>query len=285
MAGYALGNSGIWHRTIMSNMSKQSPLRAEISALLSNIASVEFKPAFILISVAAIQVISYYCTSRRFFRAHMSSLFADRGDATFWSYIYWLNSEFLSQFLLPILLIALVLREQPRDYGVQTGDCRAGLKIFAIFLIVMMPIVWLVSGTSDFAMTYPQCPMVRESWRLFALFSMSYIVYMIGWEFIWRGYMLFGLKTKFGYYAILMQMIPFTILHNGKPMLETSSAIIGGIALGILAWRTNSVWYCILTHASVMTSINLVATLRYRADAYGIGVNAIAKIFKYSLNR
>jgi hypothetical protein len=56
---------------------------------------------------------------------------------------------------------------------------------------------------------------------------------------------LFGLKEKFGFYAVLIQMIPFVILHNGKPELETFGAIAGGIALGILALRTKSFYYCV----------------------------------------
>jgi membrane protease YdiL (CAAX protease family) len=103
---------------------------------------------------------------------------------------------------------------------------------------------------------------------------------MIAWEFIWRGFMLFGLEEKFGYYAVLIQMIPFLILHNGKPAAETFGAIVAGLALGILALKTRSVLYCIITHAGVMFSIDLVSTLRFRADAYGTGLSSLFKIFK-----
>jgi membrane protease YdiL (CAAX protease family) len=103
---------------------------------------------------------------------------------------------------------------------------------------------------------------------------------MIAWEFIWRGFMLFGLEAKFGYYAVLIQMIPFLILHNGKPAAETFGAIAAGLALGILALRTRSVLYCIVTHAGVMFSIDLISTLRFRAGDYGIGLSSLIKIFK-----
>ncbi len=92
--------------------------------------------------------------------------------------------------------------------------------------------------------------------------------------------MLFGLKEKFGYYAVFIQMIPFLILHNGKPPAETFGAIAAGLALGILAWRTGSVYYCIFTHAGVMFGIDLITTLRFRAGDYGIGINSFLNIFK-----
>ena len=92
--------------------------------------------------------------------------------------------------------------------------------------------------------------------------------------------MLFGLEEKFGYYAVLIQMIPFVILHNGKPMAETFSAILGGIALGILAFRTRSILYGFVVHVGIMFSIDLICTLRFRTTDYGLGINSIINIIK-----
>lgn len=91
--------------------------------------------------------------------------------------------------------------------------------------------------------------------------------------------MLFGLEEKFGYYSVLIQMLPFLILHNGKPVVETFGAIIAGIALGILAFRTRSVFYCILAHSSVMFSIDLISSLRFRANDFGTGFSSFINIF------
>lgn len=92
--------------------------------------------------------------------------------------------------------------------------------------------------------------------------------------------MLFGLKEKFGYYAILIQMIPFTILHNGKPQIETFSAIIAGIALGILALRTGSFIYGVIIHSAVMFLIDFISVIRYKTHVFGIGIDSILEIFK-----
>jgi membrane protease YdiL (CAAX protease family) len=92
--------------------------------------------------------------------------------------------------------------------------------------------------------------------------------------------MLFGLKEKFGYYSVLIQMIPFLILHNGKPAAETFSAILGGIALGILALRTGSFFYGIIIHAGIMFTIDLVSVLRFKAQDFGMGPGSIINILK-----
>ncbi len=263
-------------------MEKQSnmSLFEELKLLRQNIKGIEFKPAFVLVSVAVIEVISYYYCGTRAFRKYFAKLF-ELGDlARFYRYIYWLSADFVIHFIVPVLLSAFILRQKPRDFGLGWGDYRMGIKIFVLFMIIMMPILWIATSFPGFIQKYPHTSAVLSNWTLFAIYNLCFILYMIGWEFIWRGYMLFGLKEKFGYYAILIQMIPFVILHNGKPVAETLGAIVAGIALGILAWRTNSFWYCAMTHASVMVAINLIATLRFRTDVYGIGITSLFELIK-----
>ena len=144
----------------------------------------------------------------------------------------------------------------------------------------MAVISWFASSSSSFVETYPLLQRTKESWNLFFIYEAALFLYVFAWEFIWRGFMLFGLEEKFGYYAVLIQMIPFVILHNGKPYMETFGAIIGGIALGILAFRTRSFLYCVIVHIGVMFTIDLFSVLRYRAADFGIGINSFINIIR-----
>ena len=42
-------------------------------------------------------------------------------------------------------------------------------------------------------------------------------LFMLAWEFLFRGYMLFGLEKSTGKSAIFVQAIPFVLLHLEKP--------------------------------------------------------------------
>jgi hypothetical protein len=50
--------------------------------------------------------------------------------------------------------------------------------------------------------------------------------------------------------------------------------------LGVLAFRTNSILYCVITHMGVMFTIDLISTLRYRANDYGVGIDSLFNIIK-----
>ena len=135
----------------------------------------------------------------------------------------------------------------------------------------MIIVVWFASASKQFAATYPQGgPKLKDDMVLFILFELCVGLYMLGWEFLWRGYMLFGLKEKFGYYAIFIQMIPFFILHKGKPEIELFASIFAGIILGFQALRARSFIYCWLLHWGVMISIDTLSVIRSKTNFYGI---------------
>lgn len=135
----------------------------------------------------------------------------------------------------------------------------------------MLPVLWIVSATPDFAKAYPQGGIqVSESWYRFLLYEFSILIYMLGWEFLWRGYMLFGLKEKFGYYSIFIQMIPFFILHKGKPELELFASIFAGLILGIQALRSRSFIYAWILHWLIMLFIDSISIIRGQFQFYKI---------------
>jgi membrane protease YdiL (CAAX protease family) len=74
---------------------------------------------------------------------------------------------------------------------------------------------------------------------------------MFAWEFLFRGYMLFGLEKSIGKSAIFVQAIPFVLLHFGKPFLEMLACIPGGFVLGYVSYRTRSFLPCFIIHFGI----------------------------------
>jgi membrane protease YdiL (CAAX protease family) len=171
-------------------------------------------------------------------------------------------------------------KRKPKDFGVIIGDYKLGLKVTTYVILLFLPILWFISSIESFNSTQPHLQQAKLHWNIFLIYEIGMLLYMIGWEFIWRGYMLFGLEKKFGYYAVFIQMIPFVILHFGKPEMETFGAIFGAIGLGILALKTRSFIYCVLIHFLVMFSLDLISVLRHRTEVYGIGFDSFIELIK-----
>jgi hypothetical protein len=187
------------------------------------------------------------------------------------SRIYWLLADGLIMFLLSVFSVKVVLKGKLSDYGFRLGDKKFGYTTVLAFFLVMLPIVWIASSSESFANTYPLGGSeLRTNLVLFVIYELCVLIYLLGWEFFWRGYMLFGLKPKLGYYAVFAQMIPFFILHRGKPEIELFASIIAGLILGIQALRSNSFLYCWILHSLVMISIDSISVIRFATKFYQI---------------
>ncbi len=254
-------------------------LKDEFTNLYAAIKSINRKVIVIFLSVAVLQTISWYFTSRQFFHSNLyHTLFGENANADLYEFIYWFSGDFLTYFICGILIIKLLLKEYISDYGMNFRNPEFGFKLIAISVIIMLPVVWFVSSSVSFSDAYPMLRQAKESWNKFLIFQVFLFLFIFAWEFFWRGFMLFGLKKEFGYYAVLIQMIPFVILHNGKPVFETFGAIIGALLLGILAYRTGSFLYGVIIHCLVMFMMEFISILRFKTGSYGIGADSFFQI-------
>jgi membrane protease YdiL (CAAX protease family) len=54
-------------------------------------------------------------------------------------------------------------------------------------------------------------------------------------------------------------VVPYCMIHYGKPMPETLFAIVAGLVLGTLALRTKSIWLGVLIHISVALTMDILS--------------------------
>ena len=71
--------------------------------------------------------------------------------------------------------------------------------------------------------------------------------------------MLFTMARYMGAYAIFVMVIPYAMVHFGKPFAETIGSIIAGTALGTLALRTRSIFGGVLIHIAIAWSMDILA--------------------------
>jgi membrane protease YdiL (CAAX protease family) len=166
--------------------------------------------------------------------------------------------------LLPIVLIKFGIREKIKDYGFRFSRSKLGWSFVTVGFLVMLPIVLIASHLASFQNKYPLCKLAAANWAIFIPYQLAFGIYILSWEFFFRGYMLFGLEERFGKYSILIQMIPFTILHYGKPFSESVGAILAGIFLGVVAMETRSFIYGALLHWLIAASMDASVILLSR---------------------
>lgn len=167
---------------------------------------------------------------------------------------YWL-SALIYYAILPVLTIFVLLRKNPLDFGFRLGNYRVWLFHVIVALLIWLPILFISSRFATLEDYY-----TIQQFNLWQ-YSLEIFVYMFAWEFLFRGFLLFGLKEKLKEASILVQMIPFIILHFGKPGIETIGTILMGIYFGYIVYRGNSYWPALIIHLFANISFRVVINL------------------------
>jgi len=148
------------------------------------------------------------------------------------------------------------------DWGLGLGDWRWWLPLVATVIVVLgvsVPLAaWLDPSFIEF---YPRHPAAKQGDTLALVqFQLSIGVFMLSWEFFFRGFMLFGFARSLGPLgAILLQAYPFFVLHGRKPETELVASWFGGVLAGWFAWRSKSCWPTAILHTVMYATMEVTA--------------------------
>ncbi len=255
-------------------------LRREGRALRAAAAGLDRQMAVVLVAAVALVFLQLQVGSRAFFYDHLAGgLDGVRRELAAWA--WWFGVQGVTGFVLPVGILTLGFRRRRAEIGLAMGDWRLALALAALYLPLVVAGTWVLSDGPDFQARYPHLDAARGDWTLFLLYEALFLFYWIGWEYLWRGFVLFGTAPAFGRAAVFVQMVPFALLHAQKPVAEAYLSILGGVALGALVWRCRSFWIAVPIHAVQMLALDLFCTLRARSGASGLGLDALALALRH----
>ena len=169
--------------------------------------------------------------------------------------LYWICFGFTIYFLIPWAIIKC-RKEKLRDYGLRLPTSYSHLWIYAVMLIIVIILAYFASFQQSFQDKYPYYKYFQEAPNLYALFWVGRALRFFALEFFFRGYLLFSLRPKMGDSAFFVSMVPYCMLHFGKPFPETIFAIFGGIIFCWIAARTKSIWGAVVLHVALAIAMD-----------------------------
>jgi len=164
------------------------------------------------------------------------------------------SSQLFYYFVIPILVIIFILKNNPLNYGLRLGDYHKWLWYVVITIIIGLPILLIASKFASVHQYY------ERQFNYYEFLSSS-VVILFAWEYLLRGFLLFGLSKRFGEVSIIIQMVPFVLLHLGKPEAETLSCIVTGLWFGWIAYRGKSFWPAFIIHVFINFAIKYFVNL------------------------
>jgi membrane protease YdiL (CAAX protease family) len=189
------------------------------------------------------------------------NLYEQSGNHNLFHLEYWALMLFFFYFIVPLFVTRFILKENTAEFGLSVKGALKDYRIYVSLIAVMLPVVFAVSFTSAFQAKYPfYDPNPGEPlYPDFFTWECFYFLQFVGLEFFFRGFLLHGIKKQFGYYSVLVMMLPYCMIHFGKPMAETIGAIVAGIVLGTLSLKSRSIWLGVAIHYSVALTMDICA--------------------------
>ena len=220
------------------------------------------KPTVILLWAPLVLTTWRYYVAGSLFPGQPGSPTAVLGNLTQASELYAFLSSFVLLGLVSLAIVKLVFREPLASYGLAIGDWRFGLKAVAVTAPVILLLSALAARAPAFRAQYPLYGGACGSASAFLVHATAYLAYYAGFEIFFRGFVQFGLRERLGdVYAILVQTGLSCLVHIGKPSGEIYGAIVGGLAFGIVAFRSRSLLYVILAHWVLGVALDLFICL------------------------
>jgi uncharacterized protein len=176
--------------------------------------------------------------------------------------LYWAGFKLINYGILPMLCIVLVLRGRVQDYGLRLVREPRVWLLYAAMALLVVPMAYAASFTPAFSNTYPKYAAAGNSWAEFLMWESAYGFQFLLLEFFFRGFMIFSLARYIGSLALFVMIVPYAMIHLGKPMAEALGSIVTGVALGTVALRTGSIYGGVAVHCVVAWSMDVFALLQ-----------------------
>lgn len=223
--------------------------------------ALDWRPIVVLVTTAVVLTLARYYGGNATFSelVPFDRKVHSREDWDLWARAWWSGFRIVAYVLIPVLTIILMPGERIRDYYISLRGFRRHLWIYVGLYLLVLPFVLLVAQQDAFLRTYPFYKYANQSLGHFMKWQALYAAQFLALEFFFRGYMLNGLRHKFGYGAIFVMVVPYCMIHYPKPIPETLGAILAGVALGTLAMRTRSIWGGVFIHVGVALTMDWLA--------------------------
>lgn len=239
----------------------------------------DFRPAVLFAITALILTLQEYYGGRDFYYHQIRPWLqeverAQRAapDTTQWvnlklyndlyGYGWWAFTRVFGYIAVPFLAWKLMFRKDSLlDMGLRVKGLWSHAWIYGACLVVVIPAVFIVARSPEFANYYPFYKKCSRSYLELIIWESMYIAQFFALEVFFRGFWLAPLRRSLGSSAIFAMCVPYVMIHYGKPYLESMGAFVAGVALGSLAMKTRSIYSGFLVHVTVALLMDSLALL------------------------
>ncbi|NOY94895.1 MAG: CPBP family intramembrane metalloprotease [Chlorobi bacterium] len=217
----------------------------------------------------SISLISYYCYFYLTSSKRLNHYFVSRyPEASFYIKKILFNkiAGFTFFALIPGIIYSSVWHIDLNQFGVSINKIIENWY-WVIGLPLLISLINYFSAKSpDMYYRYPQMRIKNWTVHTFLLSAFGWTIYLIGYEFLFRGILLLSCVEAFGIWpAIAINVSIYSAIHLPNGMKETLGAIPFGLIACLLMLTSGSILIPIIMHISLSVSTEFF-TIRYNPE-------------------
>jgi membrane protease YdiL (CAAX protease family) len=165
---------------------------------------------------------------------------------------------------IPFFVILFVYRMPVSNYGTNTGTLPESMLWWIPAALMVIIVNYFASGNKSNLKQYPQIRVSRWNAGLLFLSALSWVTYLLGYEFLFRGFLLFSCLESFGYWpALIINVSLYSLAHLPKGPRETLASLIFGLILCLITIKLGALWFALLTHITLALSNEWLSISRH----------------------
>jgi membrane protease YdiL (CAAX protease family) len=173
--------------------------------------------------------------------------------------------------ILPGMICLIYLPEYSlADYGLTFKPETIQFTIFWSFVLCLLviPLAYISAQKPKNLVNYPMIRAKVWNIKIVILNALGWALYLFGYEFLFRGLLLFPLAEHLGVWtAIAINVALYSATHIPKGLEETIGAIPLGLILCILTLASGTIWIAFVVHLA-MAWTNSFTALKFHPEIH-----------------
>lgn len=127
--------------------------------------------------------------------------------------------------------------------------------LIGLLVSLILVVNWFNSKKASNLIMYPQVRLSEWSPLVFFASALSWVLYLLGYELLFRGWLFFGALEEMGLiWATVLNVILYALVHIPKGMKETLASILFGIVICYVSYVSGSFWVAFIVHVTLALS-------------------------------
>lgn len=157
--------------------------------------------------------------------------------------------------IIPFLFSTLLFKKNISQSGISEINLSESLLWIAGMAFIIIPMSFFATKKPDNLDMYPQIRKKEWSKGLLILSASTWTIYLIAYEYMFRGFLLLGLVPHFGVWtAFALNLAFYSLTHIPKGFNETIGALPFGAIICLLTLKTGTIWIALGAHMCLALS-------------------------------